>query len=47
VIVYASFAARYVAANHFPELQVVAAFSMGVPAMVALMQIFLRAADGR
>ena len=42
VIVYASFAARYVAANHFPELQVVAAFSMGVPALVALIQIFLR-----
>jgi hypothetical protein len=42
VIVYASFTARYVAANHFPELQVVAAFSMGVPALVALIQIFLR-----
>jgi len=42
VIVYASFAARYIVANHFPALQVVAAFSMGVPALVALIQIFLR-----
>jgi putative membrane protein len=41
VMVYAWFAVRYVASNHFPELQVVAAFSMGVPALVALIRIYL------
>ncbi len=35
VIVYAFFALRYVATNHFPALQVVAVFSMGVPALVS------------
>jgi uncharacterized membrane protein len=41
VIVYAFFTLRYVATNHFPELQVVAVFSMGVPALVSLIQIYM------
>jgi putative membrane protein len=39
VIVYAFFAVRYVATNSFPPLQVVAVFSMGLPAFVSLIQI--------
>jgi putative membrane protein len=41
VIVYAFFTLRYVAANSFPALQVVAVFSMGIPAIAALIQIYL------
>ena len=41
VIVYAFFAIRYVAMNAFPALQVVAVFSMGLPAFVALIQIYM------
>jgi putative membrane protein len=41
VIVYAFFALRYVTAGWLKPLQVVALFSMGFPALVALTQIFL------
>jgi putative membrane protein len=41
VIVYAFFTLRYIATNHYPALQVVAVFSMGLPALVALIQIYL------
>ena len=41
VIVYAFFAVRYVATNSFPSLQVVAVFSMGLPAFLALVQIYM------
>jgi uncharacterized membrane protein len=41
VIVYAFFAARYVAANPIAALQLIALFSMGVPAFVALLQLYL------
>jgi putative membrane protein len=42
VIVYAFFALRYiVAAGRFPELRLVALFSMGLPALLALIQLFL------
>ena len=41
VIVYAFFALRYVLANSFPALRMVALFSMGMPALLALIQIFL------
>ncbi len=41
VIVYAFFTVRYVATNSFPSLQVVAVFSMGLPAFVALVQIYM------
>jgi uncharacterized membrane protein len=47
VLVYAFFAMRYVASNHFPALQVIAAFSMGVPALVALLQIYLHKEGGQ
>jgi len=49
VIVYAFFTLRYVATNRFPALQVVAVFSMGVPALVSLLQIYMNrsaAAEG-
>jgi uncharacterized membrane protein len=39
VIVYSFFAVRYVTAGSFPALQLIAMFSMGVPALVALMQV--------
>ncbi len=41
VIVYAFFTMRYVATNSFPSLQIVAVFSMGLPAFVALIQIYM------
>jgi putative membrane protein len=41
VIVYSFFAVRYVATNRFPELQIIALFSMGMPALVATAQICL------
>lgn len=39
VIVYAFFALRYVIAGSIPALQLVALFSMGLPALLALVQI--------
>ena len=42
VIVYAFFTLRYIATNHFPELQIVAAFSMGIPALVSLIHIYAK-----
>ena len=39
VFVYAFFAVRYIAANEFRALQVVAVFSMGLPALLALIRI--------
>lgn len=39
VIVYAFFTVRYIATNGFPALQVVAVFSMGIPALLALLQV--------
>jgi uncharacterized membrane protein len=39
VIVYAFFAVRYVASNRFHALQMVAVFSMGLPALLALIRI--------
>jgi uncharacterized membrane protein len=41
VIVYSFFAVRYLTPSRFPALQIVAAFSMGMPALVALIQICL------
>lgn len=41
VIVYAAFTVRYVTPSHFPALQVVALFAMGMPALVALIQLSL------
>lgn len=40
VIVYAFFTLRYIATNHFPELQVVAVFTMGLPVLVSLIQVY-------
>jgi uncharacterized membrane protein len=45
VIVYAFFAVRYVAANRVPALQLIALFSMGIPAFVALIQLYLNSAE--
>jgi putative membrane protein len=42
VVVYAFFALRYVMAGSIPALQLVALFSMGLPALLALMQIATR-----
>ena len=39
VIVYAFFAVRYMAANQIAALQLVALFSMGTPALIALIQL--------
>jgi|HubBroStandDraft_1064217.scaffolds.fasta_scaffold220716_1 uncharacterized membrane protein len=39
VVVYSFFAVRYLTANRFPALQVVALFSMGMPSLVALIQV--------
>jgi putative membrane protein len=39
VIVYAFFALRYVEASRLPALQLIALFSMGVPAFIALLQL--------
>ncbi len=41
VIVYALFAARYVAYNDFVALQMVAIFTMGLPSLLALTRVFL------
>jgi uncharacterized membrane protein len=45
IIVYASFALRYVTAGHRPALQIIALFSMGTPALAALIQACMKA-DG-
>ena len=39
--VYAFFAVRYIASNGMPALQLIALFSMGIPAFVALIQLCL------
>ena len=44
VIVYACFALRYVTAGSRPELQVIALFSMGTPALAALVQACMKGA---
>lgn len=41
VIVYSALALRYIASNSIPALQVVALFSMGMPALLALIQLCL------
>jgi uncharacterized membrane protein len=41
VIVYSFFAVRYLTPSHFPALGVIALFSMGMPALVALIQTCL------
>jgi uncharacterized membrane protein len=41
VIVYSFFAVRYCTPSRFPALQVVALFAMGMPALVALIQVWL------
>jgi uncharacterized membrane protein len=41
VLVYAFFALRYLLANSIPALRLVALFSMGMPAILALIQTFL------
>jgi uncharacterized membrane protein len=41
VIVYSFFAVRYLTPSHFPALEVIALFSMGMPALVALVQTCL------
>jgi uncharacterized membrane protein len=43
IFVYALYALRYVASNRIPALQVVALFSMGTPAVIAMIRIFLAA----
>jgi len=39
IVVFAFFALRYIASNEIPALQVVAVFSMGLPALLALIRI--------
>jgi uncharacterized membrane protein len=39
VMVYAFFALRYIEASRFPALQLIALFSMGTPAFIALLQL--------
>jgi uncharacterized membrane protein len=41
ILVYAFFALRYVVSSHVPALQVVALFSMGTPAILAMLRVFL------
>ena len=41
IIVYALYAIRYIAADRVPALQLVALFSMGMPALLALASIYL------
>ncbi len=41
IIVYAFFTVRYIVTNYFSALQVIAVFSMGVPAFVSLLQIYM------
>ena len=44
VMVYAFFALRYVMANRIPALELIALFSMGVPGLLAVMQVWLNRA---
>jgi putative membrane protein len=39
VLVYAFFAVRYITAGSIPALQLIALFSMGVPSLIALLQL--------
>jgi hypothetical protein len=39
VVVYAFFALRYIEASRFPALQLIALFSMGTPAFIALLHL--------
>lgn len=41
IMLYASYAIRYIAADRVPALQLVALFSMGMPALLALASIYL------
>jgi uncharacterized membrane protein len=41
IVVYSFFAVRYVASSRVPALQLIALFSMGMPALMALIQTFL------
>ena len=41
IVVYAFFAVRYVMSDPLPALQLIAVFSMGMPALVALIQVCL------
>ena len=45
VIVYSFFAVRYVTAGGLPALQLIALFSMGMPALVALLQVCMNKND--
>jgi uncharacterized membrane protein len=50
VMVYAFFALRYIGASRFPALQLVALFSMGTPAFIALLHLAISGSgrlDGR
>jgi uncharacterized membrane protein len=47
VVVYAFFALRYVLANRIPELRLIALFSMGTPALIALIQLFLKRSESQ
>jgi uncharacterized membrane protein len=47
VILYAFYALRYVMVNRFPALKAVAVFSMGTPALLALIHLWLSPAPGR
>jgi uncharacterized membrane protein len=46
VVVYAFFAIRYVAENRIAALQLIAMFSMGVPALIAIAQLCLGRGSG-
>ena len=39
ILVYGAYAIRYAAANQFPQLQLIALFSMGLPALVAVVRL--------
>jgi putative membrane protein len=41
VIVYSFFAVRYLTPNRLPALQLIAVFSMGMPALLALIRLCL------
>jgi hypothetical protein len=41
IMVYASYAVRYIAADRVPALQLVALFAMAMPALLALASIYL------
>jgi uncharacterized membrane protein len=41
IVIYAEFALRYVTAGSIPALRVVALFAMGLPALLALIEVYL------